>query len=89
MASRQFTVLLVVLGLIVLAYNSLFIVSETQRAVQPAKQWGFAILLILLISPGLNQWFFSGVYWLFDLSGVPAALSSVGSQLTRFWSAWL
>lgn len=34
MASRQFTVLLVVLGLIVLAYNSLFIVSETQRAVQ-------------------------------------------------------
>ncbi|MGB2922843.1 MAG: site-2 protease family protein [Mycobacterium sp.] len=63
--------------------------AETQRAVQPAKQWGFVILLILLISPGLNQWFFSGVYWLFDLSGVPSALSSVGSQLTRFWSAWL
>jgi hypothetical protein len=28
------------------------------------------------------------VYWFFDLSGVPSALSSVGGQLTRFWSAW-
>ncbi|MGB0970187.1 MAG: site-2 protease family protein [Mycobacterium sp.] len=63
--------------------------AETQRALQPGKQWGFFILLILLISPPLNQWFFSAVYWLFDLSGVPAALSAVGSQLTRFWSAWL
>lgn len=61
---------------------------ETQRALQPAKQWGFFILLILLIAPPLNQAFFSGVYWLFDLSGVPPALSSVGGQLTRFWSAW-
>lgn len=34
MGSRQFTILLVVLGLIVVAYNSLFIVSETQRAVK-------------------------------------------------------
>ena len=62
---------------------------ETQRALQPAKQWGFFILLILLIAPPLNQWFFGAVYWLFDLSGVPAALSAVGGQLTRFWSAWL
>ena len=61
---------------------------ETQRALQPAKQWGFFILLILLIAPPLNQAFFSAVYWLFDLSGVPPALSSVGGQLTRFWSAW-
>ena len=61
---------------------------ETQRALQPAKQWGFFILLILLIAPPLNQAFFSAVYWLFDLSGVPGALSSVGGQLTRFWSAW-
>jgi Zn-dependent protease len=61
---------------------------ETQRALQPAKQWGFFILLILLIAPPLNQWFFGAVYWLFDLSGVPPALSSVGGQLTRFWSAW-
>ncbi len=62
--------------------------AETQRALQPAKQWGFFLLLLLLLAPGLNQWFFSAVYWLFDLSGVSSALSAVGGQLTRFWSAW-
>ncbi|PRC41932.1 hypothetical protein C6A85_000000113120 [Mycobacterium sp. ITM-2017-0098] len=62
---------------------------ETQRALNPAKQWGFFILLILLIAPPLNQWFFGAVYWLFDLSGVNPSLSGFGGQLTRFWSAWL
>ncbi|NVN53010.1 site-2 protease family protein [Mycolicibacterium hippocampi] len=62
--------------------------AETQRALQPAKQWGFFLLLLLLLAPGLNQWFFSAMYWLFDLSGVSSALSAVGGQLTRFWSAW-
>ncbi|MBB2988561.1 Zn-dependent protease [Mycolicibacterium iranicum] len=61
---------------------------QTQRAVAPAKQWGFFILLILLIAPPLNQWFFGAVYWLFDLSGVNSTLSAIGGQLTRFWSAW-
>ncbi|CRZ16562.1 site-2 protease family protein [Mycolicibacterium neworleansense] len=62
---------------------------DTQRALEPAKQWGFFILLILLITPALNRWFFSVVFWFVDLSGVPSQLVSVGSQLTRFWSAWL
>lgn len=62
---------------------------ETQRALDPFKQWGFFILLILLIAPALNHWFFSVVYWFFDVSGVPSALASAGGQLTRFWSAWL
>lgn len=62
---------------------------ETQRALNPAKQWGFFILLILLIAPPLNQWFFGAVYWLFELSGVDSSLSGFGGQLTRFWSAWL
>ena len=61
---------------------------ETQRALEPAKQFGFFILLILLIAPPLNQWFFSVVDWFFDLSGVPTALWRIGSELTRFWSAW-
>jgi Zn-dependent protease len=61
---------------------------ETQRALAPAKQFGFFILLILLIAPPLNHWFFSVVYWFFDLSGVPAPLAQLGGQLTRFWSAW-
>ncbi|MDH6198144.1 Zn-dependent protease [Mycobacterium frederiksbergense] len=62
---------------------------ETQRALEPAKQWGFFILMILLITPALNRWFFSVVFWFVDLSGVPGWLVSIGSQLTRFWSNWL
>ncbi|MCV7289751.1 MULTISPECIES: site-2 protease family protein [Mycolicibacterium] len=62
---------------------------ETQRALEPVKQWGFFILLILLIAPALNRWFFGVVYWFFDFSGVSSYLVSVGGQLTRFWSAWL
>jgi Zn-dependent protease len=62
---------------------------ETQRALQPAKQWGFFILLLLLISPALNQWFFSIVDWFFALSGVRTGLWRLGGQLTRFWSAWI
>ncbi|MGP4055953.1 site-2 protease family protein [Mycobacterium sp. 4D054] len=62
---------------------------DTRRALLPAKQWGFFLLLILLIAPPLNQWFFGAVYWLFDLSGVPPTLSAIGGQLTRFWSAWV
>ncbi|MGV9798856.1 site-2 protease family protein [Mycobacterium sp. NPDC003449] len=61
---------------------------DTQRALEPVKQWGFFILLILLIAPQLNRWFFGIVYWFFDLSGVSSYLVSVGGQLTRFWSAW-
>jgi Zn-dependent protease len=62
--------------------------AETQHALQPAKQWGFFILFILLIVPPLNQAFFSIVYRLFDLSGVNPGYVGLGSHLTRFWSAW-
>lgn len=61
---------------------------ETQRALAPAKQFGFFILLILLIAPGLNQWFWDIVLWFFDFSGVSRGLVANGGALTRFWSAW-
>ncbi|TVS86665.1 site-2 protease family protein [Mycobacterium helveticum] len=61
---------------------------ETQRAVAPAKQYGYFVLLFLLFAPGLNRWFFGMVLWLFDLSGVPHVLVAWGDSLTRFWSAW-
>ncbi|HYB34539.1 MAG TPA: site-2 protease family protein [Mycobacterium sp.] len=61
---------------------------ETQRALEPAKQFGLLFLLVLLIAPALNRWFFGVVFWFFELSGVPAALAVAGMQLTRFWSAW-
>ncbi len=47
---------------------------QTQRALQPAKQWAFLILLLLLFTPQVNRWFFEMVFWFFDLSGVPRGL---------------
>ncbi|OBK21611.1 hypothetical protein A5634_09870 [Mycobacterium asiaticum] len=61
---------------------------QTQRTVAPAKQFGLLVLLVLLLAPGLNRWFFELVYWLFGLSGVPPRLSMAGGALTRFWGAW-
>lgn len=61
---------------------------ETQRALEPAKQYG-ALVLLLLLGPVLSHWFFGIIYWFFELSGVPAALAAAGGSLTRFWGAWL
>ena len=61
---------------------------QTQRALAPAKQWGFLILLLLLFTPQVNRWFFEVVLWFFDASGVPRGLIGRGMDLTRFWSAW-
>ena len=61
----------------------------TRRALEPVRQFGFVILIVVLMTPALNQWFFKIVFWFFDLSGVPAGLAMFGGHLTRFWSAWL
>lgn len=63
--------------------------ASTRRALEPARQFGFMILIVLLVVPGPSRWFFSGVFWLFGLSGVPGGLAGLGSELTRFWSDWL
>jgi Zn-dependent protease len=60
----------------------------TQRALEPVRQFGFMILLLVLIVPPLNRVFFSGVSWLFDLSGIDDRLWMFGGALTRFWSTW-
>lgn len=62
--------------------------AQTQHTLQPVKQWGLLVLVVLLISPVLNRWFFSIVFWFFELSGVPRYLAGMGMNLTRFWSAW-
>ena len=61
---------------------------ETQRAVEPFKQYTVFFLLFLFLAPGLNRRLFELVYWLFDFSGVPHMLAAWGNALTRFWSAW-
>ena len=62
--------------------------EQTQRALQPAKQFGFLILLVLLFTPQVNGWFFDAVFALCDVSGVPRELVGLGFSLTRFWSGW-
>ena len=61
----------------------------TQRRLEPVRQFGFVILLLVLLTPALNRWFFAVVFWFFGLAGVPAGLAGLGGELTRFWSAWL
>jgi len=58
---------------------------QTQRALEPFKQWGFVILLIVLLAPPLNGWFFSFVYDLFGLLGGSRQLAGIGVGLTLFW----
>jgi Zn-dependent protease len=60
---------------------------ETQRALAPAKQYGFFILLVVLLAA--SPWIFGVVLWFFDFSGVPDALVGWGNGLTRFWSRWI
>jgi Zn-dependent protease len=62
---------------------------ETQRALQPAKQWAFFIVLLLLIATPLNQYFWSLIAWFVEASGIPDGLVGTGFHLTRFWSAWV
>jgi Zn-dependent protease len=60
---------------------------ETQRALAPAKQWGFFVVLFLLLAA--SRWFFGLVLWVFDFSGVPQGLVGAGYSLTLFWSRWI
>jgi Zn-dependent protease len=62
---------------------------DIRRTMEPVRQFGFLILLMILLVPGPSMWFFSGVSWLFDLSGINGQLWMYGNALTRFWSAWL
>ena len=61
---------------------------ETQRALEPAKQFGWLILLVVLFTPQLNRWFFGMVFWFYELSGVPSTWALAGMRLTQFWHAW-
>jgi Zn-dependent protease len=57
-----------------------------QRAYNLFAPYGFILLFALLWQSKINNWFFSAVYWLSELIGIPRALSELGFQLMRFWS---
>jgi Zn-dependent protease len=60
---------------------------ETQRALAPAKQYGFFIVLFVFLAA--SPWIVGVVLRFFDLSGVPEVLVGWGNSLTRFWSRWI
>lgn len=61
---------------------------QTQQKVAPFKQYGVFVLLFVLLTPALNQWFFGIVDWFFAFSGVSPNLGHMGAGLTRFWSRY-
>jgi len=56
-----------------------------QRSLEPIKQWGFFILLFILIAPPLNGWFWSIVMRLYSALGGLGVLASIGFDQTLFW----
>jgi len=56
-----------------------------QRSLNPLKQYGFFILLFILIAPPMNGWFFSFVYKVYAALGGVDMLASIGYGLTLFW----
>jgi Zn-dependent protease len=59
---------------------------QYQRAYSLFAPYGFILLFALLWQSRINGWFFTGVYRLAELIGIPGALSAAGFQLMRFWS---
>ncbi len=57
-----------------------------QRAFNLFAPYGFILLFVLLWQSQINRWFFSAVYSIAELLGVPGALSALGFELMRFWS---
>lgn len=47
--------------------------------------YGFLLLFALLWNPRINGWFFTGVFTVGDLLGLPAQLYAEGFHLIRFW----
>jgi Zn-dependent protease len=59
---------------------------QYQRAFNLFAPYGFILLFLVLWQSAINRWFFTAVYWLAELLGVPRALSALGFELMRFWS---
>ncbi|GAA4251069.1 site-2 protease family protein [Dactylosporangium darangshiense] len=58
---------------------------EWKRGFNHVAPFGMLILIALLFSPRINGWFFSLVYAIGDLIGLPSFLASDGAAYFRFW----
>jgi Zn-dependent protease len=59
---------------------------QYQRAYNLFAPFGFILLFVLLWQSRAGVYFFSFVYWLSELIGIPQALVQLGLGLMRFWS---
>ena len=57
-----------------------------QRAWNLFAPYGFILLFVLLWQSAINQWFFTAVYWLAELIGVPQLSIQLGLEAMRFWN---
>ncbi|MBT0566185.1 site-2 protease family protein [Williamsia sp. CHRR-6] len=62
-----------------------YLSDQTRRNLAPIGQYGYLIVFVILLVPGLNRIFFDAVYWLFELSGVDSIIASYGYDLLVFW----
>ncbi|GAA1482708.1 site-2 protease family protein [Gordonia sinesedis] len=62
-----------------------YLSAQTRASAAKIAPYGFLIVLVLLLVPQLNSVFFDIVLWLFDLSGVPAQLATLGWSTFLFW----
>ncbi|MEV0567695.1 site-2 protease family protein [Dactylosporangium sp. NPDC050588] len=59
---------------------------QWQRGFNHVAPYGMLLLIALLWSPVINDWFFSVVFAFGDVLGLPSYLVSEGLSLFRFWS---
>ncbi|MER7005667.1 site-2 protease family protein [Dactylosporangium sp. NPDC000555] len=59
---------------------------QWQRGFSHMAPYGMLILIALLWSPKINAWFFSVVFWIGDLIGLPSYQVAAGYDLFKFWS---
>jgi Zn-dependent protease len=71
-------------------YNALepHLSSETQRALEQFKPYGFMILFFIILARPVNVAFFGFIGWLLDLGGVPTMPVGLGMQLIQIWHAF-
>jgi Zn-dependent protease len=59
---------------------------QTRRSLDQFKPFGMLILFALILTPAINDVFFTAIYNLCELFDVPAWWIGNGMRLTRFWT---
>jgi Zn-dependent protease len=62
-----------------------YLSAETAHGAEIVKPWGMIGVIVLLQIQQVNNFFFSVVHRLFELSGVNAGVADVGRIVFRFW----